>query len=389
MNSSPEHKNTAQRLTECRVCNRPLFDKPLLQYKNMPKSAQYLPHAGNIADDCGIALDICQCSGCGLVQLNTQPVPYYREVIRASAVSEEMKNFRLRQFMDFAGRFSLQHKKIIEIGCGCGEYLSLMKQFVGEAYGLENAELSVQHCLSQGLVVSQGFIEDENTRLAHAPFDAFFILNFLEHLPDPNATLRGIFNNLTDGAAGLVEVPNFDMILGKNLFAEFISDHLFYFTKETLHTTLILNGFEIIDCKNVWHEYIISAVVRKRGKLNISYFSHHQDQLKKEIATYVDRFTDNKVAVWGAGHQALAILSLIDLANKIRYVIDSADFKQGKYTPATHVPIVSPETLESDPVEAVIVMAASYSDEVAGIIRQKYGRKVHVSILRDFGLEEI
>ena len=64
-------------------------------------------------------------------------------------------------------------------------------------------------------------------------------------------------------------------------------------------------------------------------------------------------------------------------------------FKQDKYTPATHLPIVSPDALDSDPVEAVIVMAASYSDEVARIIRQKFTGNLNVAILRDFGLEVV
>ena len=85
----------------------------------------------------------------------------------------------------------------------------------------------------------------------------------------------------------------------------------------------------------------------------------------------------------------MAIISLMNLNKKIKYVVDSAVFKQGKYTPATHIPIVPPDTLNSDPVGAVIVMAASYSDEVAGIIRKKFGKGISVSILRDFGLEEI
>ena len=94
-----------------------------------------------------------------------------------------------------------------------------------------------------------------------------------------------------------------------------------------------------------------------------------------------------KAAIWGAGQQALAVISLMNLADQIKYVVDSATFKQGKYTPATHVRIVSPDALDSDPVDAIIVMAASYSDEVARIIRQKFDRNINISILRDFGLE--
>ena len=373
----------------CRVCGHNFFEEPLLQYENMPKAAQFLPDIESFESDKGVYLEICQCSGCGLVQLSNDPVPYYKDVIRAAAFSEEMREFRRKQFDSFVERFSLKGKKVIEIGCGRGEYLSIMQQCGTEAYGLEHLEKSVMQCAKNGLRVSKGFIETADYKAAHAPFDAFFILNFLEHLPDPSSTLSGIYNNLTDDGIGLVEVPNFDMILRNKLFSEFVGDHLFYFTKETLIKTLVLNGFEIVECKEVWYEYIISAIIRKRKRLDISHFYKYQTQLKNEIEEYIHRFKDKKVAIWGAGHQALAVLSLTKIADKIKYVVDSAPFKQGKYTPATHLPIVSPDALDSDPADAIIVMAASYSDEVARIIRQKFDRNINVAILRDFGLEVV
>jgi hypothetical protein len=81
------------------------------------------------------------------------------------------------------------------------------------------------------------------------------------------------------------------------------------------------------------------------------------------------------------------MLALTGIADRIRYVVDSAPFKQGRYTPATHLPIVAPEALRSDPVDAVIVMAASYSDEVVGVIRERCDRNMRVAVLRDFGLQ--
>lgn len=418
-------RNIFMAINKCRVCGHKFFEEPLLRYENMPKAAQFMPDAESLESDKGVALEVCQCSGCGLVQLSNDPVPYYKEVIRAASFSEEMKDFRRKQFSSFVQKFSLKGKKVIEIGCGRGEYLSIMQQSGVEAYGLEYSEESVMKCVKNGLKVSKGFIEKSTDRLNDAPFDAFFILNFLEHLPEPNSTLRGVYNNLTDDAIGLVEVPNFDMILEKNLFSEFMTDHLFYFTKETLSSTLRQNGFEIIECKEVWYDYIISATVKKKKsipphpcplpqgerelyspplmggdegegeryfqakRLNISHFYEYQAKLKNEIEEYIRRFKDKKVAIWGAGHQALAIISLINLVGKIKYVVDSAAFKQGKYTPATHIPIVSPDALDSDPVDAVIVMAAGYSDEVAKIIRKKFNRNINISILRDFGLEVV
>jgi hypothetical protein len=35
------------------------------------------------------------------------------------------------------------------------------------------------------------------------------------------------------------------------------------------------------------------------------------------------------------------------------------------------------------------VMAASYSDEVAGILKQRFQGNLHIAILRDFGLEQV
>ncbi len=374
-------------MNKCRVCGHAFFEESLLRYENMPGAAQFLPDAESLESDKGVELEVCQCSGCGLVQLSNEPVSYYKEVIRAAAFSEEMRDFRITQFDTFVNKYSLKGKKVIEIGCGCGEYLSIMQECGVDAYGLEQSDESVMQCIENGLKAAKGFIQSSTNRLNDAPFDAFFILNFLEHVPDPNLTLRGIYNNLGDSAVGLIEVPNFDMILRNKLFSEFIGDHLFYFTKETLSTTLGQNGFEIVGCNEVWHDYIISAVVKKREKMDISHFYKCQLQLKNEIEEYIRRFEDKKVAIWGAGHQALAIISLVGLADKIRYVIDSAPFKQGRFTPATHLPIVPPDVLFSDPVNAVIVMAASYSDEVVSIIRHKYGNKIKVAILRNSGLE--
>ena len=372
---------------KCRICKNDLVS--ILTYNNMPKSAQNFPDESNLKEDKGVDLEICQCVGCDLVQLSNEPVPYYREVIRAAAFSEEMKEFRLRQFNQFVKKYSLKGKKVLEAGCGKGEYLSLMNEFGIDGYGTEYSKESVDYCNKNGLKVSQMFIEDGTEKIEGGKFDAFFILNFFEHVPNPNITLKGISNNLNDDGIGLIEVPNFDMMLRNNMFSEFINDHLFYFTRETLESTLSMNGFDVIECKEIWYDYIISAVVKKRERTDISRFVDYKEKVKKEINDYVDMFSEKKVAIWGAGHQALAIMSMTELGDKIRYVVDDAPFKQNKFTPATHIPIVSADKLDEDPVEAIIVMAASYSDEVIKKVKKKYRQNIHLAVLRDTGIEII
>ena len=368
----------------CRVCQGAL--KLLLTYENMPKAAQYLPCKEDLDTEKGIDLWVCQCTRCGLVQLDNEPVPYYKEVIRAVGFSEDMKKFRDKQFQQFAFDHNLYNKKVVEIGCGTGDYLSLIKKNKIHCYGIEASKSAVQKCIDNGLDVYDMFIEGPQDKIPNGPFDAFFIMNFFEHLPNPNGTLAGISANLVEGGLGVVEVPNFDMMLRENLFSEFIGDHLFYFTHDTLVQTLQQSGFEVIECRETWYNYIIRATVKKRTPLDLSKFSEFRKWITDDLHHYINQFYGG-VAAWGAGHQALAMLSLANLGDKIRYIIDDAPFKQNKYSPATHIPIVSSKNLDIEPVDAVIVMAASYSDEVARKLKESHGDKVKIAILREKSLE--
>ena len=62
-------------------------------------------------------------------------------------------------------------------------------------------------CRAAGLNVSEGYVDSPEDVVPGGPFDGFAILNFLEHFPDPNATLRGIHRNLPKGASGSWRSP--------------------------------------------------------------------------------------------------------------------------------------------------------------------------------------
>ena len=370
----------------CRICTYPI-DKTLLVYNNMPSVAQNLPTEADLQNDKGVDLRVCQCGSCGTIQLDNEPVSYYREVIRAAGVSNEMRQFRSAQFSDFFNKFNLHGKKFIEIGCGKAENLPLLKNCGAIPYGLEYSEKSVLAVEAMGLNVHRGFVDSSGYRITGMPFDAFCSFSFLEHLPNPVETLRGISNNLCENAYGIVEVPNTDMFLESGLFYEFMLDHLFYFTKDTLNTVLQLSGYEVLNINLVRDNYIISAEVKKRKKNDLSYLEKSRSDLINGIDDYINSYEPSKIAVWGASHQALFILAMLKNSAHLKYVVDSADFKQGKYTPVSHIPIVSPDKIKTDPVEAVIIMAAGYSDEVARLIKERYGNTLKISILRPDGLE--
>ena len=61
-------------MKRCIACGAPLWETPLLTLDNMPASAQHMPDADHVGADKGLTLDLCQCSGCGLVQFDCEPV---------------------------------------------------------------------------------------------------------------------------------------------------------------------------------------------------------------------------------------------------------------------------------------------------------------------------
>ena len=371
----------------CRVCNGPLFPDSLLKYENSPKSAQgFIDELGS-ADD-SITLEIYQCQSCGLVQHNMLPVSYYKEVIRAVAFSKEMGEFRLSQLSDWIKLNNLKDKKILEVGCGRGEYVDLLKNAgANQVSGLEFSQKSVDIARNKGNKVYLGYLDTDFKKPYEFKFDAFTIFSFLEHWPNPNEGLELLHSVLSDDASGLVEVPNFELVLAKGLYSEFTTDHIFYFDKKTFAFLLEKNGFEVISIKSVWYDYILSAEVRKRPKLNVTKFLKIQEKIKSELGAYIGRYSYKTVAIWGAGHQALAVIAMSNCSDHLKYIIDSASFKQGKYTPATHLPIMSPDTLNTDSPEAIIVMAAGYSNEVVRLILDKYPSVKNIAVLRENQLE--
>ena len=377
-------------MKRCIACGAPLWETPLLTLDNMPASAQHMPDAQGVKEDRGLTLDLCQCMGCGLVQFDCEPVDYYRDVIRAGGFSKTMVELRRYQYKHLIDRYHLEGKKFIEVGCGQGEFLKVLSEFPVEVHGIEHDPHLVELARAQGLDVTEGFTETEDTRFAGGLYDVFLSFNFLEHQPDPSTMLQAIYRNLEDDAMGLITVPSFEYIMDHNSYYELIRDHLAYYTFETLTPLLERNGFQVEECE-VINRDTLSVIVRKRPQMDTENLLECYVNLKREMETYMKYLDawDKKVAIWGASHQGFTLAATTKLGEKARYIIDSAPFKQGKFAPASHLPIVGPDHFHEHPVDAIIITAPGYTDEIAASIRQKFGTSVEIRAMRSNHLEMV
>lgn len=197
--------------------------------------------------------------------------------------------------------------------------------------------------------------------------------------------LRNIKHNLKPGGFGLITVPDLEYILHYDGYYELMRDHIAYYTPDTLRYVMNIAGFDEITHRTVNRD-TIEMIVRARENTfaDVSSLKHNYRQMQEDVAG----MNCGSMAVWGASHQAFTIAATTELRSKVKYIIDSAPFKQGKYSPASHIKIFGPEHFFDDPVQEILIIAPGYTDEIAGIIKSKYGEGVKILMLKEQRITE-
>ena len=438
----------------CIACGHAL--SPLMTLDDMPASAQNIPAASELAEDHPLSLTLCQCPSCGLVQFDTEPVDYYRDVIRAGGGTRTMTRLRHEEYARLLTAMQEHHihgRRIVEVGCGRGEFLRMWQNLaenpegaaalardqardplsgqpnaaplhlvgiehkpalVEEANAFAATSADAETPVTETAVAAQtasaapapayrvyeGFATGD-VRYPEGPFDAFVQFNFLEHQPDPCDMLRNIGRNLKPQALGLITVPSFEYILRYNGYYELLRDHIANYTEFTLQKLLQDCGFELLSM-DIVNRDTIEAIVRKAdpdelselhysGRLiDVSALRDSYDRLSASVNAHIDHLSESHrtMAIWGASHQGFTLAATTKLGGRVEYIIDSAPFKQGRFSPASHIPIVDPDYAVAHPVDEILIVAPGYTDEIAGIIRERFDENVRILVLRTDRIEE-
>lgn len=378
--------------TKCIVCGAPLFHDPLYICHDMPANSQDLPSKEDLETDKAVSFNFCQCSGCGLVQFDCDPVPYYRDSTRAGERCDALIKLRREQYKHLIETYHLQGKKILEVGAGKGGFLKTLKEMTEyhvQEFGIENNPEFVRIAQEVEKVnVQQGFIDSSDMYIEGAPFDAFVSFAYPARLIEPNTVFRGVYHNLNAGAVGLVMVPSLEHLLEPGGFYDITVDHIAYYSEDTLRYLLQKNGFDVIESGQVSELYIY-AIVKKRQPIDLKGIWSDVEPLAQQVRKFVSESTaeGKKIAVWCAGHFAFTILSVAQIGDKISYIIDNAKFKQGFYAPGSHVLIVGAEHFQEEPVDTILILGPIYIDELIREIRAKCSEHVVIASMGKSGMQ--
>jgi 2-polyprenyl-3-methyl-5-hydroxy-6-metoxy-1,4-benzoquinol methylase len=138
--------------------------------------------------------------------------------------------------------------RLLDVGCGNGNYLSLMKKLGWEVFGIDPDERAVKEAQKVfGLAIHAGSLE--SARYPDAYFDAITLHHVIEHVPDPLDLLKECRRTLKPQGKIFVMTPNIDS-LGHRTFAESwrgleIAFHLHIFSIRALATCFERSGLSV------------------------------------------------------------------------------------------------------------------------------------------------
>jgi len=280
-------------------------------------------------------------------------------------------------------RYRLAGKRIIEIGCGTGEFLAVLCRLSG-ASGLGFDPSYSGTGADSSDVARTSFIRDfYDDRYAEHEADFICCRHTLEHISDPlrfTSMLRRVIGTRRDTVL-FFEVPNASFTFQELGIWDLIYEHCSYFSRESLERLFATCGFTVIRLTESFGGQFLCLEARlnghseKRpaalagsssGRWDVETFA---GKYRAKVEAWRRRLNRIRLAgrravVWGAGSKGTMFLNTLHMRHEVEYVVDVSPLKQGMYVAGTGQKIVGPEFLRTYRPDVVIVMNPIYENEI-------------------------
>ena len=233
---------------------------------------------------------IHECQKCGL--LFTEPRPpkdkigaYYKSEEYYShqenkqgfipKVYEKVKSINLKHKYNIATK-GMTSGKMLEIGCGVGDFLHTMEQHGWDCTGVEPSEEAKD--IARKRTKAQLFSPEEIGQMEDASFDLITMWHVLEHVDDLRWEVDQLSRLVKNSGRIVIAVPNYksyDAQYYREHWAAYdVPRHLNHFNRKTIANIFKTKGLELkLTKKLVWDAYYISYMSEQ--------YKHHQLSLLK------------------------------------------------------------------------------------------------------------
>lgn len=252
-------------------------------------------------------------------------------------------------------------KSILEIGCGKGKFLEILKTHGFSITGIDPAY--------------EGDLPD----IVMEPFspalgmkgDAIILRHVLEHINNPLDFLQSIYE--TNGRKGLVyiEVPCLDWIIEHRAWFDIFYEHVNYFRLADFDRIFgtILNSGRLFGGQYIYVVADLSSILLEQEA------NFEEVRIPDDFFTNLDRSIidlrnrgEQKVILWGAASKGVIFAIQLWRRGGVKpdLVIDINPAKQGKYLPVTGLQVSSPEdsVRQFRPGDILLIMNSNYFSEI-------------------------
>jgi SAM-dependent methyltransferase len=334
-------------------------------------------------------IDLAFCPQCGFItntSFDAGLQDYSGDYESTQAFSATFNRFHHNLAVSLIERYALHDKDIIEIGCGQGEFLTMLCDLGdNRGIGFDPAYISGDGDDRFG-TRNLGFIADYYSE-KYADFKGDFVCckMTLEHIHDTAEFVGTVRRSVGEDADTIIffQVPNARYVFGDLAFWDIYYEHCSYFSQGSMARLFRKAGFDII---NLWTDYddqylMIEArpgqgtAVTPLPQENdlealsqevIHFASHYrtlQEKWRNDIAKM--RADGRRVVLWGGGSKAVSFLTTLGLGlDIIEYVVDINPNKTGTFQAGTGQETVAPDFLKSYKPDTVIIMNPIYRQEI-------------------------
>ena len=304
---------------------------------------------------------------------------YQEDYESTQAVSPTFNRFHDRLARDLIERFDLHGKKIVELGCGQGEFITMLAEYGGNrGYGFDRV---IRDERGSDRVE---FVKDfYGPPYSHLQPDFVACKMTLEHVHNTGEFIRGLRATVGDRPETVVffMIPEVTRILDLAAFWDVYYEHCSYFSPGSLARTFRLAGLDPIA---VWtdyaDQYVLIAARPGHGGGAVLANEEPPDALLPKVRTFSARVAQDRerwlsrlraaraqgkrTVLWGGGSKAVAFLTTLGATDELAYAVDVNPRRSGTYIAGTGHQIVAPEFLNEYRPDLIVVMSPIYLPEI-------------------------